>query len=482
MMLSEHPRQNLANADDSLGDYVSDDCGGRRSSVEVQPDTIGECPALTLPLELTSEIFIEYLGQFEHPMMPVATSGPLLLLQVCQFWRAVAVSTPALWTTLKLLMAADEDRVNTLLHRYAPLFRCINLFMEDADLSKLREIGLPVLQRLTLNGHRSSVGVIPTIIRAPNLHEVAFECGFGPQHVGLPWYQLTSLSGEGFGTLECLRILGYTPMLKKWTSQGIYDDPAVEIHSLIISHPTLEHLAIAGGSATLMDFLDLPALRVLSITHTTVTGAPLSQFLARSAKSLRAFTYHARDASPISLAWFHTLRGLTSVSLGYLSPEFIAAFLRSLDRTRDSRFLPYLRSLEVEAPTHVIDTPVMDALWSRFPESASAVNLESIRFICEERHYTISWDEVGDIDWDSPGLSFPNGIVSQVLKNVNICSAFGDNCGCPGIPLAMGDFPDATNAMAADGLTKSLTGAKHEQFVRMLGMEPRPSGSVKIQS
>jgi hypothetical protein len=36
-----------------------------------------------------------------------------------------------------------------------------------------------------------------------------------------------------------------------------------------------------------------------------------------------------------------------------------------------------------------------------------------------------------------------------------------------------------TGEMAADGLTKSLTGVKHEHFVRMLGMEPRPSGSDK---
>lgn len=36
-----------------------------------------------------------------------------------------------------------------------------------------------------------------------------------------------------------------------------------------------------------------------------------------------------------------------------------------------------------------------------------------------------------------------------------------------------------TQEMAADGLTKGLTGAKHENFLRMLGMEPRPSGSVR---
>jgi hypothetical protein len=36
-----------------------------------------------------------------------------------------------------------------------------------------------------------------------------------------------------------------------------------------------------------------------------------------------------------------------------------------------------------------------------------------------------------------------------------------------------------TSEMAADGLTKSLTGEKHDVFVRMLGMKSRPSGSVR---
>ena len=37
-----------------------------------------------------------------------------------------------------------------------------------------------------------------------------------------------------------------------------------------------------------------------------------------------------------------------------------------------------------------------------------------------------------------------------------------------------------TKHMAADGLTKALTGKKHSYFVRLLGMETRPSGSVKV--
>lgn len=37
-----------------------------------------------------------------------------------------------------------------------------------------------------------------------------------------------------------------------------------------------------------------------------------------------------------------------------------------------------------------------------------------------------------------------------------------------------------TTQMTADGLTKGLTGDKHLSFLRMLGMKPRPSGSVEI--
>jgi hypothetical protein len=37
-----------------------------------------------------------------------------------------------------------------------------------------------------------------------------------------------------------------------------------------------------------------------------------------------------------------------------------------------------------------------------------------------------------------------------------------------------------TSRMAADGLTKGLGGEKHFTFLHMLGLKPRPSGSVKI--
>ncbi|KAJ7506639.1 hypothetical protein B0H11DRAFT_2322934, partial [Mycena galericulata] len=61
-------------------------------------------PVLTLPSEITSEIFYQCL-----PLRgPISTysfdtlEAPLLLLQVCATWRSIAISTPRLWSHLHL--------------------------------------------------------------------------------------------------------------------------------------------------------------------------------------------------------------------------------------------------------------------------------------------------------------------------------------------------------------------------------------------
>ncbi|KAJ7934899.1 hypothetical protein B0H13DRAFT_1591279, partial [Mycena leptocephala] len=48
-------------------------------------------PIFTLPLEITSEIFIHCVrGNTRH--------GPLLVASVCKAWRTIALTTPALWS------------------------------------------------------------------------------------------------------------------------------------------------------------------------------------------------------------------------------------------------------------------------------------------------------------------------------------------------------------------------------------------------
>ncbi|KAJ7453639.1 hypothetical protein B0H11DRAFT_1740939, partial [Mycena galericulata] len=51
-------------------------------------------PVARLPLEISSEIFIQCLRPFP---VPRARHAPMLFLNVCNAWTDIALSTPALW-------------------------------------------------------------------------------------------------------------------------------------------------------------------------------------------------------------------------------------------------------------------------------------------------------------------------------------------------------------------------------------------------
>jgi hypothetical protein len=59
-------------------------------------------PILTLPIEITSEIFVHFLPPY--PERPPATelSSPHILGQICRTWREIAFGTPRLWRALEL--------------------------------------------------------------------------------------------------------------------------------------------------------------------------------------------------------------------------------------------------------------------------------------------------------------------------------------------------------------------------------------------
>ncbi|KAJ7160927.1 hypothetical protein C8R46DRAFT_810570, partial [Mycena filopes] len=52
-------------------------------------------PILTIPFEITVEIFVHCLPEF--PNHPNAAVAPMLLARICRQWRNIACSTPRLW-------------------------------------------------------------------------------------------------------------------------------------------------------------------------------------------------------------------------------------------------------------------------------------------------------------------------------------------------------------------------------------------------
>ncbi|KII94724.1 hypothetical protein PLICRDRAFT_78038, partial [Plicaturopsis crispa FD-325 SS-3] len=53
-------------------------------------------PARHIPPELWAEIFIHCLPHDDF-VVPSERTAPLLLVQICKLWRAIATTTPRLW-------------------------------------------------------------------------------------------------------------------------------------------------------------------------------------------------------------------------------------------------------------------------------------------------------------------------------------------------------------------------------------------------
>ncbi|KAJ7286466.1 hypothetical protein C8J57DRAFT_1664557 [Mycena rebaudengoi] len=61
-------------------------------------------PALTLPSELISEIFLHCLPDDTEFVPPNPHAAPLLLCRICRQWKQIALATPGLWSSLSLVV------------------------------------------------------------------------------------------------------------------------------------------------------------------------------------------------------------------------------------------------------------------------------------------------------------------------------------------------------------------------------------------
>ncbi|KAJ7640371.1 hypothetical protein DFH06DRAFT_1000707, partial [Mycena polygramma] len=63
-------------------------------------------PVARLPLEISSEIFLQSLSAFPE-RKPSVEDAPMLLLRICHAWRDIALFTPELWTGIQITFPND---------------------------------------------------------------------------------------------------------------------------------------------------------------------------------------------------------------------------------------------------------------------------------------------------------------------------------------------------------------------------------------
>lgn len=111
-------------------------------------------PIFTLPGEITSEIFINFLPIYPLCPPPTGLLSPTMLGQICHNWRDIALGTPQLWRAVEIqvdlgirhLFSAQLNLLNTWLSRsqHCPLslsVRSLGHSYEDgpSDLRRLTD-------------------------------------------------------------------------------------------------------------------------------------------------------------------------------------------------------------------------------------------------------------------------------------------------------------------------------------------------------
>ncbi|KAJ7487296.1 hypothetical protein B0H11DRAFT_1721515, partial [Mycena galericulata] len=188
-------------------------------------------PVLSLPAEITSEIFTHFLPMYPERSQLVGPLSPSFLCRICRQWREVALSTPKLWKALDLdaprlcenqglrllelwlqrsggcplslgLVHAGHNSpasfVDAIL-RHAHRWEEVQLLLPYEELHRITG-PMPLLRTAELgpNTNRDStdLGVSPVMVcaQAPNLRKVELSLFFNPFFTAVPWSQLTVLT------------------------------------------------------------------------------------------------------------------------------------------------------------------------------------------------------------------------------------------------------------------------------------------------
>ncbi|KAJ7781005.1 hypothetical protein B0H16DRAFT_1877806 [Mycena metata] len=391
----------------------------RLQELQTQLDSI-VYPVLSLPPEITSEIFLHCTPEGYRDAVDTRFA-PLLLMRVCRAWRQVAISTPALWTTfhvtrairsmpeiakvwferarqLPLSVSLDQSvlppgrvideflatfrrhcqSIHSLeLHTSGDGFQRINTYLLDfihlLDFTRLRNLSLHLLLG------EDEVFDFPAIEinmfhSAPLLNEV-FLGGIPPSLIPLPWQQLTKFTGHFFTLPACLYVLRRTPNVTECAlaAYSSHDPEAFDI----CRHPAVETFTLSAAvnyydcadSAQVLAFITLPALHTLRIDNVDdFDEETFHSFLLRSIAPLKTLSIRSRRGI-IRLLPTQAMLRLTDLEISYPTNEFLATFFESL--AQFPSFLPQLQTLAF--PTGYRDATVLGSIPKMVRVGATAI-------------------------------------------------------------------------------------------------------------
>ncbi|KAJ7670780.1 hypothetical protein DFH06DRAFT_142185 [Mycena polygramma] len=403
-------------------------------------------PVLTLPVELTAEIFLQYFTRADiggsdpnvpHPLGWIPPCGPLLLASICREWRRIALSLQPIWSNFHIaptenaISSAEKllqcwlprtgnhplevdlgrrglDTLCAALVPRLPQLRVLSCSVESSDTfpSDLFRGRTPLLRTLNITFSKQGNDDVPPFRvtcfeDAPQLRAV-FLGHFVLPSITLPWGQLTYLQLYGQTTTECAEILRQTPRLETLVVGYIFDEP-VQLAPARLEHLHTLKFEKYQRDLALLAHVTLPALTHLELAmserHEFGIENPIkalfTAFITRSGCSLRSITIMA----PGDLqATTDCLRACPTLSIVHLT-DFKWNSYNFLEALRKPDFLPNVRSLSLNPCRRVMEIPYEDLaalLASRRQERGDGTSrLESFELVM-----------AGNPDWEpAPPLS-----------------------------------------------------------------------------
>ncbi|KAF8215595.1 hypothetical protein K438DRAFT_1954312 [Mycena galopus ATCC 62051] len=299
-------------------------------------------PVLTLPNEITAEIFTHFLPPYPDCPPFADTDSPTLLTQICHEWREIALGTPTLWRAMAPSdLSISSDRRAHLCETWLSRSGCCPLSVcfgdsnnKDRGVLKILSVLVrrrahweylqlrlssshvraiegptPLLRRLELTV-LEDLGAIVTFSPAPLLCSLIL-CALTPLNVALPLGQMTSLSLDPVYCSVYVVILQQTRNLVH-CELGIWDanlGAASGASDLPPDHeielPWLESLTLTDGyikdgpnpAGYLADFR-APALRSLQLDQPFLRPDPidvLASFISKSGCTLQQVCFLYKD-------------------------------------------------------------------------------------------------------------------------------------------------------------------------------------------
>ncbi|KAF8127806.1 hypothetical protein K438DRAFT_1789704 [Mycena galopus ATCC 62051] len=304
-------------------------------------------PVLSLPLEITSSIFVECLPNQNYYLRPSNNSAPLLLMKVCRQWKEIALSTCELWSSLDIILdnveGAELLDISAILHRV----QCLQMNFPEHECQRLvpSNTALPALQFLVTKS--SDADLEDLLKNAPLLTEFSWtrasEGAFDFRCFASIALTKLTIWSPGFSVTEFIGILQTCPSLSMLTCS--IELANVRQHRAPLMFPNLQDLRVFAGytpvvpSIHALELLTLPYLSTFAC-ESCLNPDVIAPFLSRSGSACII-----RDL---------TCQMSTNGSVDEWKALGMFPFVETLDMTFDIGLAEVLQRLDTEGPSPLI--------------------------------------------------------------------------------------------------------------------------------